>query len=398
MEFILSYVSQFSIYEWILGAILLFFFLVLLYYNLSVYRKCFKYEKKRKDISVEDSSLPGISVIITSKNDSEQLEKNLPFVLEQDYPNFEVIVVNSGSTDETDTVLKAAGNKYPGLYHTFTPAESEEINEKKLALTVGIKAAKNDILLFTESYCRPCSDKWIREYGKQFTSGNDILLGFSKVMLPKKNRHGKYILYDNLIYHLKFLSLAISGRPFMGTGRNMAYKKELFFGNKGFSSILGIDGGEDDLFINRIANRHNTGVVISNDSMTETDSVEGLTSWRSLKSKYLYTKQLYKGFNNLYFGIENFSKYSFTVLFILSIIIGLYSLNYILLGFSLLLFIIKFWVRLSVINKNSKHFDSGEFNLKLLYLDLIQPIFNHRFTRYANERNRAIMSVRKWYK
>src|SRR5690554_120608 len=115
MEFIFSYIAQFSIYEWIMGAFLLFFFLILLCYNLTVYRKPYKYEMKREEISVDDSNLPGISVIISSKNDSVQLEKNLPFILEQDYPNFEVIVVNCGSTDETDTVLKAASLKYPRL-------------------------------------------------------------------------------------------------------------------------------------------------------------------------------------------------------------------------------------------------------------------------------------------
>ncbi len=398
MDFIFSYVAQFSIYEWFLGAVLLFFFLILLCYNLFVYRKPFNHEIKRKDITVDDSNLPGISVIISSKNDSEQLEKNLPFVLEQDYPNFEVIVVNCGSTDETDTVLKAASNKYPQLYHTFIPAEADEINEKKLALTVGIKAAKNDFLLFTESYCKPCSSEWIREFGKQFTQGKDIILGYSNLQAPEKISYSSFIKYDNLIHHIKFLSRAISRKPFMGTGRNMGYKKELFFKNKGFSAILGIDGGEDDLFINRISNKRNTDVVVSAKSITETDSVENLATWRSLKSRHLYTKQLYKGFSSLFFGFENLSKYSFLLLFIASVVTGILTSNYILLGFALLLFIIQLLIRMSVINKNGKHFGAGKFNIQLLLFDLMQPIYNQRFTKYANSRNRAIMSVRRWYK
>lgn len=398
MDFIFSYVDQFTIYEWILVAILLLFFLILLCYNLFVYRKPYEYEKKSKEISVDENSLPGISVIITSKNDSEQLEKNLPFVLEQDYPHFEVIVVNSGSSDETDTVLKSAGQKYSRLYHTFIPADADELNEKKLAITVGIKAAKNDILLFTESYCRPCSSEWIREFGKQFCQDKDIILGYSNLQVPKKAILRRFIKYDNLIHHIKFLSRAISRKPFMGTGRNMAYKKELFFRNKGFSSILGIDGGEDDLFINRISNKKNTGVLISAKSMTETDSVDNISSWRSLKSKHLYTKQLYKGFSSLFFGFENFSKYSFALLFIATIVTGVLASNFILLGFALLLFLIKLWIRLSVINKNSKLFGSGKFGVLLLFFDLLQPISNQRFTTYSNRRNRAISSVKKWYK
>lgn len=398
MDYIFDYVALFSIYEWILGAVMLFFFLILLCYNLTVYRRPYRYALKKEDICVDNSSLPSISVIISSKNDSEQLEKNLPFILEQNYPNFEVIVINCGSSDETDTVLKAAAHKYPRLYHTFIPAETDDINEKKLALTIGIKAAKNDILLFTESYCKPCSSEWIMEFGKQFTLGKNIILGFSNVLVPKGIICRNFIRYDNLIHHIKFLSRAISGKPFMGSGRNMAYRKELFFNNKGFSSILGIDGGEDDLFINRISNKQNTGVVVSAESMTETDSIENLKSWKSLKSKHLYTKQLYKGFSSLFFGFENFSKYVFTLLLLASLVTGLLSYNYILLAFTFLLFIIKFLVRFSVINKNSKYFTSEKINIQLLLFDLMQPISNQCFTKYANNRNRAIMSVRKWYK
>jgi hypothetical protein len=184
----------------------------------------------------------------------------------------------------------------------------------------------------------------------------------------------------------------------MGTGRNMGYKKELFFKNKGFSAILGIDGGEDDLFINRISNKRNTDVVVSAKSITETDSVENLATWRSLKSRHLYTKQLYKGFSSLFFGFENLSKYSFLLLFIASVVTGILTSNYILLGFALLLFIIQLLIRMSVINKNGKHFGAGKFNIQLLLFDLMQPIYNQRFTKYANSRNRAIMSVRRWYK
>ncbi len=393
-----SNIVGYSIYEFVLGVLLFFFFLIILFYNLSVYRRTYRYNKKRIDITVDENNLPGISVIITSKNDSAQLEKNLPFVLEQDYPDFEVIVVNSGSSDDTDTILKAIKQKYPSLYHTFIPAEADEINEKKLAITVGIKAAKNDILLFTESYCKPCSQEWIREFGKQFIQGKDIILGYSNVQVPRKVIFGNFIKYDNMIYHINFLSRAITRRPFMGSGRNMAYKKDLFYKNKGFSSILGIDGGEDDLFINRISNNRNTDIVISTNSMTETDSVENFTSWRYLKSKHMYTSQFYKGFSSLFFKFNNFSKYSFATLFIASITVGILKSNYILFGFALLLFTIKLWIRLSVINKNSKLFGTDKFNIQLLLFDLIQPIINQQFIKYANKRNRAILSVKKWYK
>ena len=141
MDIIFSYVESFSLIEWVLSTALLFCFLVQILYSIVLFRKPQAHEKKREEKIVEESELPSISVIITSKNNSFELEKNLPYVLNQNYPKYEVIVVNSGSTDDTDVVLKAAEHKYPQLYHTFIPAGADEVNEKKLAITLGGKAA-----------------------------------------------------------------------------------------------------------------------------------------------------------------------------------------------------------------------------------------------------------------
>lgn len=387
MDELISVITSFSLTEWILCGALFFFFLIQLFFYLFIFKKPYTYERKRKEASFSGESLPGISVIITSKNNSEELKKNLPYVLEQNYPNFEVIVVNSGSTDETDMVLKAAELKYPQLYHTFVPAEADNINEKKLALTLGIKAAKHDIILFTEAYCKPCTPLWIASYGKEFTRGRDIVLGFSRLIIPKKVAMRKFILFDNLIHQIKFLSMAIMHKPFMGIGRNMAYKKELFFANKGFSAILNKEGGEDDLYINRIAPGKDTGVVISPDSMTETASVDNFFTWRSLKSKYLYSKQFYKGFSSKVFRGDTFSKYAFYVALIASLALGIFIKNYYLIGYAVLLYMIRFWVQIRVINRNSRLFDAGRYHINLIPFDMFQPFNNLRFRRYANRRN-----------
>ena len=340
------------------------------------------------ETAVPEEMLPAISVIVTSKNSAEELAKNLPFIIEQDYPDFEVIVVNRGSTDDTDMVLKAAEQKYPRLYHTYVPAEADGINEKKLALTLGIKAAKNDYLLFTEAYCRPCSKQWIREYGKEFTQGKEVILGFSRLEISKKTALRGFMLYDNLIHHLKFLSMAILRKPFMGIGRNLAYKKELFFKHKGYSPILNLEGGEDDLYINRIAPKKNTGVVLSRESMTETDSVKHFSTWRTLKSQYLYSKQYYRGFSFRLFGLETFSKYLFYLSLICAIILGVATGNHVLTTFSLLLFIIRYAIQWRIITLESRLFGAGKYHINLFFYDIFQPLNNTRFRRYAIKRNR----------
>jgi glycosyltransferase involved in cell wall biosynthesis len=381
--------TQFTLTEWILGGTLLLCFLIQLFFWLFFYKRPYSYKKKKREIAVPDEALPAISVIVTSRNSAEELAQNLPFIIEQDYPDFEVIVVNRGSTDDTDMVLKAAEQKYPRLYHTYVPAEADGINEKKLALTLGIKAAKNDYLLFTEAYCRPCSKQWIKEYGKEFTQGKEVVLGFSRLEIPKKTALRGFMLYDNLIHHLKFLSMAILHKPFMGIGRNLAYKKELFFRHKGYSSILNLEGGEDDIYINRIAPKKKTGVVLSRESITETDSVKNFSTWRTLKSGYLHSKQYYKGFSFRIFGLETFSKYLFYLSLIGSIVLGVLTNNHILTALALFLFVVRYAVQWRVITLNSRHFDTGKYHINLLFYDIFQPLNNTRFRKYAARRNRA---------
>jgi glycosyltransferase involved in cell wall biosynthesis len=378
---------EFSLLEWIvLGGLILFFIVQLLFYIL-LFRKPYTYAAQYQSTDIPDEALPGISVVIASKNESENLAQNLPSILEQDYPNYEVIVVNSGSTDETDILLKGLEQKYPQLYHTYIPQEAETNNEKKLALSVGIKAAKNEILLFTEAYCRPVSNQWIRSFACEFAQGKEVVLGYCKLNISKKIPLRKFILYDNLVHSIKYLSMAIIHKPFMGIGRNMAYKKRLYLEQKGFATILNIEGGEDDLLINRIASSKNTGVILSPESMTESDVVDNFHTWRQLKSKYLYTKKFYKTSRASIFGLETFSKYMFYLLVIASIVMGLLFQDYLLLISGIILWIIRATVHNITIHKNSKLTNSGKFYLSALLFDIIQPLNNFRFKRYADRRN-----------
>jgi len=388
MDHIYLLVSGLSLTEWILGGVLLFFFLLQVLVYLVVYNSPYRHHKKQQTSPLQDDELPPISVIIPSKNNSEELAKNLPHIMEQDYPNFEVIVVNSGSTDETDMVLKAAALKYPHLYHTYVPDEAESINEKKLALTIGIKAAKHEHLLFTEAYCVPCSLNWIREYGNAFAQNMDIVLGFSRLAIDKKAGMRGFIRYDNFMHHLKFLSMALLKIPYMGIGRNLAYRKDLFFKHKGFSSILHIDGGEDDLFINRIASGVRTGVVLSPESMTETHGIDSFFTWRSLKSKYLYTKQYYRGVAPRILSLESFSRYAFYLLFSAAVVMSLFSGSRLITGTALLLFLVRYGMQLWVINRTSKLVDGTRYHINLLLYDLFHPFNNFRFRRYANRKTR----------
>jgi cellulose synthase/poly-beta-1,6-N-acetylglucosamine synthase-like glycosyltransferase len=180
MENILIFSGQ----EFGMVGVLTVLFALQLLFLLTVYLRPYRYARKNANKrSVDD--LPPVSVIIYAKNESENLRMNLPYLLTQDYPAYQVVVVNDGSTDESEEVLKLLETEHKQLYHTYIPEEAKYLSRRKLALTVGIKAAKYDVLLFTEANCRPLSPNWIKSMASNFVDGKSITLGFCSYMVEK---------------------------------------------------------------------------------------------------------------------------------------------------------------------------------------------------------------------
>lgn len=377
-----------SIHFDLIGIVLLSVLLILLiihsFFYLRYYTKPIRY--KRKQIQQEaQQNTPSVSVVIVSKNDSLNLEKNLPSILNQDYPNFEVIVVNEGATDETDFLLKRLKSDHSNLYSTFSPISDNNVRNKILPLTIGIKAARNEVLLFTEANCIISSDKWIRSMVKPIINKKEISLGFNNYI--SKNKFWKKLaIFDNLLFSIQYLSKAILNRPFIGTYRNIAFKKDLFFNNKGFSSVLNFECGEL-VFINKIMTKENTAVVLENDSFTATE-LSYYDQWKDSKIAYYKSKSNYSNFKPCVFSIETCCRFLFDISLIASII---YSVSYYLwlyLSISILLGLLRFISQIICFRKFSRVFDSTRFSISIPYLELIQVLVNSRFVRLAKSSKR----------
>ena len=387
---ITSSIYNTPIYVWVAITLYFIFFVVQLFYYIYLFRKPYQHAANNiaENETTEESNnpLPGISIIITARNEAQNLRENLAYILNQDYPNFEVVVVNNASTDSTPDVLDSFLCSYPNLYATFIPIGSHAINNKKLALTVGVKAANHNILLFTEPDTKPLSNKWVYEYAKAFNRGKDIVLGACQLEIDK-SFFKKYILFDNLFSGIKYTSMALANKPYMGIGRNMAFRKNLFFDNKGFSSILNMEDGEDNIFVNKIATKENTAIALSPESMVVSNVVDGISTWRNIKTKYLTTRKHYTGNTAKLLSFETFSRYAFYTLFVALSVKGILSSINAIVFFAILLFSTRYFVQLIVINKNSKVYNAGSFHFSLLLFDFAKPIVSYLFLKREKRRN-----------
>ncbi len=255
-----------------------------------------------------------ISVIICARNEAENLRNNLPSVLEQKHKNYEVIVVNDCSTDDTDEVIGEYIMKYNHLRTTTISPDKKFTHGKKLALTVGIKAAEHEWLVFTDADCKVHSNQWLNRLQENFTDNIEIVLGYGGY-LKRKGLLNAYIRYDTLVIAMQYLSFALSGMPYMGVGRNLTYRKSLFFKNKGFASHYGILSGDDDLFVNETANKSNTAVEFHSDSHTCSIPKQTWGSWTKQKKRHFSTAGRYKSKHIFWLGLEPLTRLLFYLTF-----------------------------------------------------------------------------------
>lgn len=347
-------------------------FLVQLLYYLVTYSRPLRESKRR---SVEERyTQPPVSVIVYAKNESENLQKHLPALLTQDYPEYEIIVVNDGSTDESDDVLKTFENEHKHLYHTYIPEDVKYLSRKKLALTVGIKAAKHEILLFTEANCEPMSKHWISAMARNYNKETSIVLGFCAYGSYKGFFH-KLVAYDNLMTGLQYISSALIHQPFTGNGRNLSYRKELFFAQKGYYKSLSLHAGDDDLFVNESATDRNTRVEYRAESITEMAKIERFSTWKEMKVSRAATHRYYKGWGLNFYRLESLSYIFFFLSVIATIILGIYG-NWLISILAGLLYLIRFAVKATIFHKSACLLQQKPVTGWIWLLELIMPVFN----------------------
>lgn len=280
----------------VLAVLVLSFLYLFLYYGLFYFRVA-NYRLGKKDNIVSDasgSSRPSVSVVVTAHNDSELLKKSLVYLLEQDYDNYEVVVVNYVSQDDTKFVLRVCSENYPCLKVVNFPEDVNMFQGKKYPLSLGIKSAQNDIIICTDPECVPQSFNWLGEMVRQFSKETNIVLGYSGIV-KEKGMFNALQQYDNITRYARCLGSAICGMPYTGNGHNLAFRRSFFFEAKGFISHYSEPEGADDLFVNKNATRINTSVSLHPDSFVMVDPEQNVKDWMQKRKRrfaplYLHSK------------------------------------------------------------------------------------------------------------
>jgi glycosyltransferase involved in cell wall biosynthesis len=355
-------------------------FFYLWYYN----KPMLAYKKGKGETS---SETPSVSVIIVAKDECDNLNKNLPIILTQDYPDYEVIVVNDGSADDSEFVLKRLKEEYPHLYTTFAPAsyENESRRQRILSLTIGIKAANKDVFLFTEADATPSGKDWIRSMVSALPPGKDIAIGYCRYRAPN-GFWAKIALLDNLLFSLQYLSMAIRKKPFTGIYRNIAYRKKMFFDNKGFSSVLKYDNAEE-VFLNQIMKDDNTAVALGESSFVYS-SLENYFEWKFIKVNYMRAKRRFSNLSFRVFYLETLTRYLLYALFVAIVVCACAKGLWLYILAAVLLVAARFAIQSFILRKAAQHFHTDYQLSFLLVFDVLQTYYNNYFKRYSRKKFR----------
>ncbi len=309
-----------------------------------------------------------VSVIICAKNEAENLKCFLPSVISQNYPDFEIILINDASYDESLDVMEYFANKH----HNIKIVNVENIEafwgNKKYALTLGIKASKNDFLLFTDADCKPLSKYWIQQVTSHFSNNKSIILGYGCYSKIKNSFVNKLIRFETLITAIHYFSFAKIGIPYMGVGRNLAYKKDIFFNAKGFMNHMNILSGDDDLFVNQVATNKNTAICISKNSFTESTPKASFKSWFKQKRRHVSTANYYKLKHKFLLSLIYGSNFLFWILTITLLILQFNQL------IVLLLFFLRLIIQYIIIGMSSKKLNEVDLLFLLPFLDFFLMI------------------------
>ena len=298
------------------GVFIASFIIQLVYYLMVYIRIIFHHRTPEK----KENFAP-LSVIISAGNEAENLQNFLPLVLNQDYPDFEILVINDNSKDETAKVLSEFSSRYDNLTVLDAEKNTSGSGNKKRALTKAILRARNDLLVFTDADCYPVSNLWLKKIASAYSNDTEIVIAYGAYEY-RKGFLNKMIRFETFFNAVQYLSFADLGFPYMAVGRNLSYKKSVFLKTNGFESHKNILSGDDDLFINEAADRKNTKIITDFESKTISIPKHSFKAYLMQKRRHLSAGLKYRIRNKFIIGTEITTRFFFYLIFLILLFDG----------------------------------------------------------------------------
>ena len=312
---------------------------------------------KDKHRAKPDDDLEPVSIVLCARDAYEYLIELIPVLLNQDYPDFEVVIVNDCSDDETEEYLKDLERKEPRIKPVQLKQHLNFFNGKKFPLSMGIKSAQNDLIVLTDCNCMPTTNQWLRSVVNCYGKNTEVVIGYSPFM-RKKGLLNHLMRFDALQNAMLYLSSALNGHPYMGIGKNLSYRKDLFYRNKGFTSHYTTTVGDDDLFVSQVANKKNTEVLIDADDAILTTPPRSFHLWMRQKGSRYSTVAQYSNrarlMLSLFYSSQFFFYASFIALMCLSPAFAITNGAVFYIPILAFLFLLRFGTQMIIYHKSSK--------------------------------------------
>jgi cellulose synthase/poly-beta-1,6-N-acetylglucosamine synthase-like glycosyltransferase len=362
INFALFYLSEILLAVFGISVLLLILYYLILFFRFATH----------KQKPLESLNLP-ISIVMVAKNDAHHLIRTLPELLSQDYPQFEVVVVNDNSNDETQQVIIDFQNRFPNLRMVNLESSVTNIKGKKFPLSLGIKAANYEHVLLTDTDCLPASNQWINRMARHFSNKTKMVLGFSRIR--KRIGFANLLLrFDILHQAIKYFSCCLAKIPYMGVGQNLAYSKTLFFNHKGFAAQNHLLFGDDDLFVNKVATAYNCAIEYAPEAHTISHVKANFSNWFLHKTFRSKTRKLYYQPKRFLINFYNFLT-TFTYIALgFAIWFALNNLIYLSIIFGILL--VKYIIQFICFGVAAKKLNEKRLIPHILFFDIVFAILN----------------------
>lgn len=278
-----------------------------------------------------------VSVIVCAKNEAKNLKTLIPELLQQAYKNYEIVLINDASSDETKDIMESFQKENQSIKLVNVENNEAFWGNKKYALTLGIKAATNDYLVFTDADCVPTSKNWLAEITQHFSSSKKIIIGYGAYAKKKYSFLNLLIRFETLMAAIQAFSYAKLGIPYTAVGRNLAYHRDEFYRVNGFINHMKVRSGDDDLFIKDAAAGKNTAICFSKNSFTISQPKLSFSAWFQQKRRHVSTSSHYKFIHKFLLGTFYITQVIFWILAIFLLFTELWMLTLGILGIRVLL-------------------------------------------------------------